>query len=736
MADNELLIKISADAKNAQKAFDDVKAKSAELENSLGKLAQISAVAFVAFTAEIGLSIKAFGEAEKASKSLALVLQNQGIYTDALADSYKEYASQIAAVTGLDDDAIVNAQAITQTYIGQEKITKELTAAIADYAEKTGDLTTAAAAVGKAIQDGTGALVKEGIELTNVATRAERTEKVIEFLNGRFKGQAEAANQGVGSIRGLTNAFGDLQEQIGAQFAPTFAIAVGYITDFFKTVKNDQSLTRLIAGFVAFGATAALLTGALATVVLGLITANAAAAAFGLTLSAALGPIGLIALGIAGLAGAVGIYIANQNKANKTAAEAADVTKTLSIELEKLEAIQKRAVATGNNDLLTNVNERINIVSKQLAKAKSAQEELDEIERKKGTQNREAVPRDTAAENEIRRQEKVRRDIITENNNLIQLELDDASAEQVALKKQEIDQLTALQNEHDLNKRELLKEQIQKTQDLQEEAFLTQLAKDEEYDTIEIEEKTAQGEALTALNEKQIAQNKDLLLTEEQARQKVRDDRTKAEIAGRNKEMDDRLKHGNAVAQLNKFLASEEIQATKSVAGELVQLGQSKNAELKAIGKAAAISQVIIGTAESASNIAQQIPKVIPYPFAIPVIAALVAARVAFGYEQISTIRGAAQGGLVEGGIPGQDSVPYFLQQNELIAPAKNFEEVVAGTQLIREFKKGGEDLETPGGGGGTAQVVIGFDGRQASQVLTARQLEDKSLGISIAGSS
>ena len=84
MANNELLIKINADAKNVKKAFEDVKEQVSELDSTLSEIAKVSGIAFAALTAEIGVSVFAYKEAEDAAKSLTAALQNQGIFTTSL----------------------------------------------------------------------------------------------------------------------------------------------------------------------------------------------------------------------------------------------------------------------------------------------------------------------------------------------------------------------------------------------------------------------------------------------------------------------------------------------------------------------------------------------------------------------------------------------------------------------------------------------------------------------------
>jgi hypothetical protein len=57
------------------------------------------------------------------------------------------------------------------------------------------------------------------------------------------------------------------------------------------------------------------------------------------------------------------------------------------------------------------------------------------------------------------------------------------------------------------------------------------------------------------------------------------------------------------------------------------------------------------------------------------------------------TIKGFAYGGMVTGGIPGVDSVPIMAQRGELVAPSKNFDEVVNAVADKRNAEAGGETI-------------------------------------------
>jgi len=167
---NDLLIKINADASNAKKEFDSIRKQTEELESTLKTVATVSGVAFAALTAEVYLSVKAFEDAEKTSTQLTNALQNQGIYTDELKASYQEFAAVVQAKTGIDNDAIIKAQAIAQSFLGQREITLELTNAIADLgASMGGDLNGAAEKIARTISTGTNAFARQGLDASRYA---------------------------------------------------------------------------------------------------------------------------------------------------------------------------------------------------------------------------------------------------------------------------------------------------------------------------------------------------------------------------------------------------------------------------------------------------------------------------------------------------------------------------------------------------------------------------------------
>jgi hypothetical protein len=214
------------------------------------------------------------------------------------------------------------------------------------------------------------------------------------------------------------------------------------------------------------------------------------------------------------------------------------------------------------------------------------------------------------------------------------------------------------------------------------------------------------------------------LETEQDMRNKAIKDRFKAQQLSNKKFLEDQKKFGTAYANINRVMHSEIYQGSKKAFGELAQLTQSSNETLKGIGKVAAIANIVIKTAESAMNVYNGFSTI---PIIGPALGiAGAAAAVAFGAEQIGQVRKARKGMVITGGVPGVDSVPVIAQQNELISPAQNFEEVIGSVRAKRAA-----DEITGGSGGGMVGIHVTYDSPEASQIVTVRQVEDSALGIS-----
>jgi len=740
---NELLIKINADAKNAQKAFDDVKKQTEDLQETLNKASLAGAAAFAALTGEVYLAVRAFGEGEQASNQLSQALQNQGIFTTELKQSYQDIAEAISVKTGLDDDQIVKAEAIAQSYLGQQKISKELAGAIVDLSTKVGGLDEAAALVGKSIGTNTNALARYGVQIREGSTSAEKYSQVLKQLSVSVGGQAEALNKGVGGLKQIGVAFDDVQKKIGERFAPAIEAVGRAIVSFFTYLKESPKLLDFTAALIAGGLAASGLVAIAGPLVAAVTSIGAAFAAAEVTVLGFSG----VAAALVGASG-IGLIVAgvvllalNWDKAwtqikavTLGAAETltaafkgiADVVQGTLHVLTGGDAEQfKKGLAEIGTAGKAGYDKYVEVVKE--GEARVAAEKAASAEK----QNADKLK----AANQVAAEQRRLDDVLAQERKAKQelelLQYAQASQDLIAIKQQEIQILKQLETEKDAfviaaaerrlaQLREL--EDAQRADDLERTVEFAQ-----EKQALEAELEQSGQDTNNPLLQQKLDALKAEKQTELDAENEYAVKKLQAKIAADNLYLAEQKKYGAAYATISRAMHSEVYEGTKQAFGELAALQQSSNSTLKAIGKTAAIANIIIRTAEAAMNIYagfSTIPIIGP---ALGVAGA--AAAVAFGAEQVSKVQGAAQGALV-GGQGSGDTQPFMLEPGELVSPKRNFNEVVSGVQtersgIIDEVRDRLAALESRGGGGVTVNVGT-FVGDEAHAQQMGKAISDQ----------
>jgi hypothetical protein len=680
---NDLLIKISADAANAKKAFDDIKGQTEDLENQLKTVALVSAAAFAAFTAEIYLAESAFREAQKSAIQLTNALQNQGIYTKELEQSYRDYAAVVQEQTGIDNDAVISAQAVAQTYLGQTKITQELTSAIADLgAFMDGDLNGAAEKIARTIGTGTNAFARQGLVISETATESERYAKVLEFVQAKAGGLAADMAQADGNVNRLKTAFGNAQEAIGERFAPVLSAVRGIIAKFFEAFDKYPVLADVAAALITAGTVVTGLIAALALGVPAFTTLTAAVAAFGVSVNIAF-------VGIPLLIGAVvaSLTFLALNWGKTVDFLKATLTGFMVFAQEAFGGLRKiisGAISLDPSAINAGVEQLKNSLSRAKEVAVAYYQQAEQIRNYDASQQDAQKKAQADKEANAERQHQANlRNIKLQENALLKLQNENASEELIALKQKEIETLKALDAESNENTRALLADRLVIIREHEAEKQLEEIERRKVFAQALEETKAelaAQGlDSEIQIEDARLAMLQSKAQTEVEIEKQLQEDILKKRIDASNRRLLDAKKYGESYAAINKVLQSDEVQGAKSAADELVKLQSSKSQELKAIGKAAALAQIAIGTAESAMNIYRgfsTIPIVGP---ALGIAGAL--AAVAFGGERAGDVIRAADGGLIEGGVAGRDSVPALLMPGELVVPKRNFNDVVNAVQ-------------------------------------------------------
>ena len=316
----ELVAKIRADTTELKKGLTDAekqtKASSKKMAESLKKVGAAMAASGAAITAALGLMGKAAIDEEINIKRLATTINNSGTAYDSVKDSLEAVIATTQRKTGIADneqrDILNRLILVTNDY----NKALELLPTVLDLAA-AGEMnaTTAATYLGKAFLE-----LKEGADSVSVRFgQASLQFKNMEDIQNRVAGAAEKL---ANPLSVLNASMGDVAETIGMNLLPMIKGAVDTIVDITikiqEWIKENPELAKALT-VVALG------VGVVATIIGGLIlilpTAIAGIAAFGVVLHAALGPVGLISLAVAGLIAGV-IALGSQLGWFKTKTEA------------------------------------------------------------------------------------------------------------------------------------------------------------------------------------------------------------------------------------------------------------------------------------------------------------------------------------------------------------------------------------------------------------------------------
>lgn len=205
--------------------------KASSAFDSVGSAARQAAKALYDFSKE---SVKAALDQEKADRQLALAAKE-------LTGAFKEQASAIQSQLGVQDDMVQGIQALLLQYGEAPDKVDATTRAILDFSAATGqDALSAAKALTSGVESGKGAFKEYGVQLELTGKRSKDLEIATEALKNKFGGAAQnEADSLEGQVRGLSVAFGELQESFGGWILGITKSSG--VLDYFK--KNMSELT-------------------------------------------------------------------------------------------------------------------------------------------------------------------------------------------------------------------------------------------------------------------------------------------------------------------------------------------------------------------------------------------------------------------------------------------------------------------------------------------------------------
>ncbi len=705
----DLIIKIGASAKEFRDEMSAVEKKTEDLSETLKEVGKVAAIAFAATAAAIGLAVNEYAEAEKVANRTNNILKATGGIAGVTAKEVNELAAALQKETTFSDEAVQSAENVllTFTHIGKD-VFPTATEATLDLATRMGtDAASAAETLGKALESpeqGVTRLARAGIIFTesqkaqvkafqdnNDIASAQKIilDQLASTIGGLAKGEVVTLS---GSMLQAKNAISDVAEEIGSEFAPYVTSAAKIVRDLSIALKENEGLATAVAvGLAAIAAVsgaAAVLVG-ISQAVLAL---NAALIGVGLSLGALVAPLAILA-GVVAMAGtAWWAYKSAQSEA----------AKEVELHAEAVRALKETTFEEFQ-----------------------AERDLERRTREAKNAHQNAIDAENAAANNARR------DARNAEFALTMAELQGFDTEYINQRRA----LNQLELQMQLEKDKTKLAQMQAQHALMSENFTVYanqaLEAQVAADVVMAEQFSLKEQEYLANNQRLLTtiqnQNRQSQLTEKTAYDKYLTEKAKTEIDSQNTRLLETHKFNKAYAEINYALRSTELGQSATYFATMQNMTQSHNSILKGIGKAAALTQIGIDTARGAT----QALTAFPIPFVGPALGmAAAAAIIAFGVERSAQVMGAADGGLLTGGRAGTDSIPMLGMPGELVVPTRNFDEVINAMVAQRTGQSPQATPTSDGSGGGTVRVIIEMND-QASQIITAKQIEDISLGLS-----
>lgn len=294
MADDRVVtvtIKSEYDGKgnaDAKKGLKDVEKQAQQTGQAAQEAGQKGETGFNSMAAGVGKALAAFAAAKgildffassvtlanenaRAVNTLAAAYQAVGYTAEGAMKQAQEFATRMQNLTGIADEAFLNAQRLLANYgVVGTKAQEAIQAAYALSIGRSMDFATAMDLVSKAAAGQTSVLTRYGIQIDKNTESGAKFDAVLAKINERFGATAQAAmGDSTTKLNALKQSWGDFKEQVGAGLndglvpAVDFLTkAVGWLNQAFKSMSTAwgvsfdwlmTGLQGLKAGFLTLG---------------------------------------------------------------------------------------------------------------------------------------------------------------------------------------------------------------------------------------------------------------------------------------------------------------------------------------------------------------------------------------------------------------------------------------------------------------------------------------------------
>ena len=201
-------------------------------------------------------SIQLANEQTSAEKRVETTMSNvKGTTLEQIA-AIKSYSSELQSLTTIGDEVSITGASQLATFQLQADTIKTLMPALSDLAVaqngvavSSEQMQSMANLVGKVMNGSTSALTRYGVvmndtqsKILKTGTESQKAATLVEVLKQNFGGLAESmAKTPEGRVQQLKNAWGDMQEVVGAKVYPALTKTLTYITEKIPTIQSTFS---------------------------------------------------------------------------------------------------------------------------------------------------------------------------------------------------------------------------------------------------------------------------------------------------------------------------------------------------------------------------------------------------------------------------------------------------------------------------------------------------------------
>jgi len=240
------LKKVEQQTKKTTEAAKQGATQSGDAFSAMGKKIGSAVASLVALKAVFSFfteSVQLANENARAVNTLSAAYQAVGYTAKGAMQQAQEFATKMQNLTGIADEAFLNAQRLLANFgVVGTKAQEAIQAAYALSIGKSMDFATAMDLVAKAAAGQTSALSRYGITLGDNVKEGEKFDAILGQINERFGATAQAAmGDTITKTNALKQSWGDFKEQVGAGLNDGLApildgltAAVGFLNTAFK----------------------------------------------------------------------------------------------------------------------------------------------------------------------------------------------------------------------------------------------------------------------------------------------------------------------------------------------------------------------------------------------------------------------------------------------------------------------------------------------------------------------